>query len=56
MDRHEAQPRKLRLHRETLQRLTTSQLAKAAGAGPTNGGPACNTFSEPSLCPTCLCT
>lgn len=48
--------RKLQLHRETLQRMNEPRLAEVAGAAPTNKGPACNTFSEPSLCATCLCT
>lgn len=48
--------RKLHLHRETLQDLSEPRLTEAAGGAPTNGGPVCNTFSEPSLCATCLCT
>lgn len=48
--------RKLHLHRETLQHLNEPWLEEVEGAAPTNGGPVCNTFSEPSLCATCLCT
>jgi len=48
--------RKLQLHRETLQRMNEPRLTEVAGAAPTENGPLCNTFSEPSLCPTCLCT
>jgi len=48
--------RKLSLHRETLRRVTNTELDGVAGGAPTKNGPACNTFSEPSLCPTCLCT
>jgi hypothetical protein len=47
---------KLDLHRETLQVLTEPRLKEVEGAAPTKGGPACNTFSDPSLCATCLCT
>jgi hypothetical protein len=45
--------RKLRLHRETLLTLHERDLRKAAGGDHTKGG---HCFSEPSLCPTCLCT
>ena len=52
----EASRRKLQLHRETLQRMNEPRLAEVAGAAQTDNGPACDTFSEPSACPTCLCT
>lgn len=54
--REKAPPKKLSLHRETLQTLPSAELDGIAGAAPTNKGPHCNTFSEPSVCPTCLCT
>jgi hypothetical protein len=47
---------KLHLHRETLQILTEPRLTEVEGAAPTKAGLMCNTFSDPSLCATCLCT
>lgn len=49
-------PKKLRLSRETLAALGRQDLGRVAGGAPTENSPACQGFSEPSLCPTCLCT
>lgn len=46
--------RKLHLNRETLRMLTDQELAEAA-AGAATHNPRC-TFTDPSLCITCLCT
>ena len=46
--------KKLQLNRETLWRLTERELQGVVAGAPTYS-PRC-TFSEPSLCPTCLCT
>lgn len=46
--------RKLHLNRETVRMLTEQELDGVAAAAPTYN-PRC-TFSDPSLCPTCLCT
>ena len=56
-NRREKAPRKkLSLHRETLQILPIADLDGITGAAPTKAGLQCNTFSEPSVCATCLCT
>ncbi|HEX6902492.1 MAG TPA: hypothetical protein VF789_22420 [Thermoanaerobaculia bacterium] len=47
--------RKLHLNRETLRMLTDQELEGVAAGAPTHS-PRCTTFSEPSLCVTCLCT
>lgn len=47
-------PKRLNLSTETLHRLTDETLARVDGGAPSKG-PNCD-FSEPSLCPTCLCT
>jgi hypothetical protein len=46
--------KKLHVNRETLRLLSEQDLQAVAAGAPTKGV-AC-TFSEPSLCPTCLCT
>lgn len=46
--------KKLQMNRETLRMLTERDLQGVAAGAPTHS-PRC-TFSEPSLCPTCLCT
>lgn len=46
--------KKLHVSRETLWRLSEQDLRGVAAGAPTRGV-AC-TFSEPSQCPTCLCT
>jgi|GEM_PF-3044201 len=48
--------KKLRLSRETLQALDRNDLIQVAGGAPTEHGLMCNTFSDPSVCATCLCT
>jgi hypothetical protein len=46
--------KKLHVNRETLRMLGEQELQGVAAGAPTRGV-AC-TFSEPSQCPTCLCT
>lgn len=45
--------KKLHLNRETLRLLSDQELQQVAAGDHTKGG---HCFSDPSLCPTCLCT
>lgn len=45
--------KKLHLNRETLRRLDERELHRVVAANHTRGA---HCFSDPSLCPTCLCT
>lgn len=54
MKRAPTRSKKLQLSRETLRILTERELQEVAAGAPTRGQNC--TFSEPSLCPTCLCT